>query len=197
MEALREGKQEMSNENRHIQDEALLIDFLTDHCDTDQQQTIADRIETDPEFAQLHRDLEHTFAAMKLDPDAQAPDDLVARTMSHINSQTQLDSLLTQQATGHDKSAWKSPRQWITAAAIILLLAAAVLPWINRFMADQPNGAPVEARMSGSSYNPNDPQFDELERQPTLIMIVPRLADPDPIDVPNAQDETSDSTPNR
>jgi len=187
----------MSNENRHIQDEALLIDFLMGHCDSDQQQTIADRLETDPEFAQLHRDLEHTFAAMKLDPDTQAPDDLVARTMSHINSQTQLDSLLTQQANGKDKSAWSSPRQWISAAAIVLLLAAAVLPWINRFMDTQPGpGVDNKADFLGSTYNPNDPKFEDPDSQPQLIMIVPRLADPDPIDVPNAQDETGE-TPDR
>jgi anti-sigma-K factor RskA len=181
----------MSNENRHIQDEALLIDFLMGHCDSDQQQTIADRLETDPEFAQRHRNLEHTFAAMKLDPDPRVPDDLVARTMSHINSQTQLDALLTQQATGKDRSAWRSPRQWISAAAIVLLLAAAVLPWISKFNTGQPVGPGVDTKADilGSTYNPNDPKFEDPETQPQLIMIVPRLAAPDPIDVPKTHDE--------
>jgi hypothetical protein len=182
----------MSNENRHNQDEALLIDFLMGHCDTTEQQAIADRLEADSEFAKLHQDLANTLAAIQLDPQPQAPDDLVARTMGHIASQTELDSLLTQQADGRDRSARRTPRQWVTAAAIVVLLMAAVLPWVSKFNTGTTITPPPTPNTAGL-YDPANPKFEQPAPNQPLIMIVPRLAEPEQIEFATPQDDAPDT----
>ena len=190
------------NDNRHNQDEALLIDFLMGHNDSEQAKTIADRLERDPAFAELHANLASTFAAMELDPAPQLPEGLVSRTMAHIDSQTQLDSLLTQQATGHDKHWWESGRKLATAAAITVLLFAAVLPWFVQKAPTGPTGDTTEAGMVTPRYNPDNPSWDAPAQQEgpvRIIILVPNVADPKsdakllPIDAMHSDAPASDS----
>ena len=168
------------NDNHHNQDEALLIDFLMGHCDTEQAKTVGDRLESDPAFAELHANLANTFGAMDLDPTPQVPEGLVARTMAHIDSQTQLDSLLTQQAVARDKSWWSSWRNIATAAAITLLLFAAIAPW---FLQKAPTAGPnqPDAARTAGMYDPANPDWEPPQTgDPTqIIIMVPNVAHTD------------------
>ena len=75
-------------------DEAILIDYLLGRCEQRQAERIRTRLGSDANFRRLHGNLANALGALKLAPELDPPEDLVARTMSRIASAGKTDALL-------------------------------------------------------------------------------------------------------
>ena len=120
------------NEQRQ-RDEALLIDLLTDQLDEPQQQQVRRRLETDEDFARLHRDLARTFAAWDAAGDVAPPADLVEHTLERVASARRTDALLALQQA---QSPFRIPstfsaRELLAVAAVVLVMIGVLVPSLH------------------------------------------------------------------
>lgn len=116
-----------------LQDEAVLIDLLLGQCDAARQREVEQRLAADPEFAKLKEDLENAFGALRLMPEAQAPDDLVKKTLARVESAKQTDAILSKVEASRR---WAAPtfslREVGAMAAAVLILAVVFIPSIRQ-----------------------------------------------------------------
>jgi len=118
----------MSNQSKQ-EEEAVLIDFLLGHCETDVQRRIRRRLDEDKGFRRLYEDLANAWRALGLSADVDPPEDLTAKTLSRIQSARRTQALLDREelarpAVGPTFSA----RELSIVAAAIFVLAVIFLP---------------------------------------------------------------------
>jgi len=111
-------------------DEQLIIDLLLGQLSPDLRADLEQRLRDEPQLRTLHDDLANTFKALALVQGAQAPDDLVERTIRRIARHQQTNALLARQEI--NRRTWSLPtfsmRELIGVAAAVLLLAAIFIP---------------------------------------------------------------------
>jgi hypothetical protein len=78
-------------------DESLLLDLLLGQCSREQAEAIQKRLAENERLRLLHRDISNTLSAIKLLPEVEPPDSLVASTMSRIASARRTDALLARE----------------------------------------------------------------------------------------------------
>ncbi len=119
--------------NDRIQDENLLIDFLAGQCTDAQAEHVRRRLETDSEFRQLHRDLQHTNEAIALIPVAEGSEDLVGRTMAKIHAARRTEALLArEELASHGMSRPTfSLREAVAMVAALVLMAVVFIPSVQ------------------------------------------------------------------
>jgi len=116
------------NEKRD-RDEKLLIDFLLGRLGAAEAEAARRRLATDEAFSELRRDLANTFAAMRLSPEIEPPDDLVARTMDRIRRQHATDALLARERpAGRFFAPTFNLREVAALAAAAIVLVAIFVP---------------------------------------------------------------------
>jgi hypothetical protein len=118
-----------SNDKRH-HDEQLLIDFLMDRLDAPQAAKVRRRLEDDPSFSNLHKDLQATFTVLSLSEDRPAPEGLAERTLLAVQSARQTDSLIAREEMATRRAYWPtfSMRELTALAASVLILASVFIP---------------------------------------------------------------------
>jgi hypothetical protein len=81
----------------------------------------------------LHRNIAHTFGAMELLPEHEAPGDLVARTMARIRQAQQTDALIAREEVGRGvRSPTFSLREALVMAASLLIVAFLFIPSVQQ-----------------------------------------------------------------
>ncbi len=114
-------------------DEQLLIDFVLARCDDDASAEVRLRLERDSAFQRRHRDIAAALAALEKLPDAQAPDDLVNRTLERIRRSRQSERRFERdQSRRRGFRPTFSLRELGGVAAAMILLAAIFIPSMHR-----------------------------------------------------------------
>lgn len=115
------------------EDEAKLVEFLTDSCDQQQRQEIQRRLSHDDGFRHLHDDLANSFAALKLLPETDPPEDLTQRTVARVRSHRQTQALLAREETS--RSALRPTfrlRELAAVAAALVILGSVMVPMVHK-----------------------------------------------------------------
>jgi hypothetical protein len=89
--------------NERQNDESLTIDALFNELSQDVSGEFQERLKQDGSLRQLHSDVTHTLNALKLLPEVQAPDDLVAKTLGRIRQVRETDALIARQEIGRSR----------------------------------------------------------------------------------------------
>ncbi len=114
-------------------DISVLIDYVLGSCEVSVAETIRRRIEEDADFARLHQNIVHTFAAMRLAPPPAPPQDLIEATMARIRQQVRISQLIArEESTRRVSLPTFSMRELGAVAAAVLILAAVFIPSINQ-----------------------------------------------------------------
>ncbi|MHC4982591.1 MAG: type II secretion system protein [Planctomycetota bacterium] len=118
---------------RRDSDEKVLIDFLLGRCDHAQAEAVRQRLEEDEDFRNLHRDLANTFAALKLAPQFEPPENIVDETLTRVRQQRATEALLAKEKpAGRFLAPTFSLRELGAVAAVVLILAAIFIPSIYK-----------------------------------------------------------------
>ncbi len=116
------------DENR-ARDEELLIDFMLGETDPPEAEAVRQRLAADPAFRKLRGDLANTVEALRLLPEAPAPDGLVDSTLDRIRRQRRTDELLAREHPSHRVLAPTfSLRELGALAAAAVVLAVVFVP---------------------------------------------------------------------
>lgn len=114
-------------------DEQLLIDYLLGWCDPPQAEEVRARLDRDEAFRLLHDSIRNTLAAIRLLPQAEPPEDLVARTIRKVESVRKTDAYVTSQETARPWAASTfSMREVGAIAAAIVLLGVIFVPSLRK-----------------------------------------------------------------
>jgi len=120
------------NEQINI-DEAILIDYLLGRCEHSQAERTRARLGSDANFRRFHDDLANALGALKLAPEHDPPEDLVARTMSRIASAQRTDALLRrEQLRRRAPLPTMALRELAAVAAVVVLMAAILVPSLRQ-----------------------------------------------------------------
>jgi len=114
-------------------DESVLIDYVLGQCDAQTAEQVARRLEQDEGFRQLHTDVVSTFAAVRLAPQAEPPEDLVSKTLARLRTATQMERLVTREELSRPAGrATFSLRELAALAASLLILALVFVPSVRQ-----------------------------------------------------------------
>ena len=124
----------MSNDpSRTERDELLLIDFLLGRAAPEEAAEVERRLPSEEALRGLKRNLEHTFAAMDLLPEAEMPEGLVERAVARVGLARKTDAYLARQETARP---WHvgtfSLRELLAVAASILLIVSVFVPSLRQ-----------------------------------------------------------------
>jgi hypothetical protein len=121
------------NDEKRTHDEILLIDFLRGECPPDQAESVRARLEADAAFRRLHDDLRNVESALRLLPEVEPPEDLVAGTLSRIDATAKTERLLAREELKRQRVLRPtfSLREAAAIAAAVILLGAIFLPSVR------------------------------------------------------------------
>jgi len=119
--------------DRKTDDEKVLIDFLRGELTPAEARNVQQRLAGDESFRRLNDDLVNTFAAMKLCPDSQPPEDLVEMTMARIRQVRRTEALLAKEESRRlSLRPTFSLRELTGIAAAMILMAVIFIPMVRQ-----------------------------------------------------------------
>ena len=114
---------------RNIDDEMLIMDFVTGNCDEGQHEAVQERIDQDESFRKHYEDIASFSRAVKQSIEVEPPQGLARATMELVRQKRQTDALLArEEAARGPRPSVLSLRELAAAVAVVVMLLLVMIP---------------------------------------------------------------------